>query len=545
MKPIDPRLLRYSRSSRGFILLTAALAVINALLTIFQAFLLSEAVVRVFQRHLTISLFSRIGLGLLSIFVIRAFINFFGDWISAIASTRIRNELREKLLESALHHGSQIANEGGSARLAILATKGINDLDGYFSKFLPQLLIAVTVPATVGLVIFFKDWRSGAISLFTVPLIPIFGIMIGRYTASATSKKLEALGVMGGYFLDLVTGLSTLKVFGRDHLQSKKVEEVGDRYRKETMKVLKISFISSLALELVATLSVALMAVSIGLRLVHGSVSLQTGLMVLILAPEVYWPIRQVASYFHAASDGIAVFEQLYALFERPAKSGNVAIQSLETISWSQLEVDYPGREKIFIPAGQISKGEIHAVVGVSGSGKSTLAKILLGFFEPSGGEVAISTESGTHEIRKIDSHSWHNLVSWMPQEPIFPVGTLREILKHSSPNAVDELLISTLVSAGLSISDLQHGLETRLGTSKAPLSIGQLRKIALARAVLKPAPLLILDEPSASVDDLSETQIEELIKAEALKGRLILLISHRKLESVLPSATTYVGDRL
>ena len=543
MKPIDPRLLRYSRSSRGFIFLSALIAVANALLTIYQAFLLSDAVVSIFQRHLTISFFSHLGSGLLLIFVLRAFINFFGDWISTIASTRIRNELRELLLHSALRDGSQIAHDGGSARLAILATKGINDLDGYFSKFLPQLLIAATVPASVGLVIFLKDWRSGVICLFTVPLIPLFGIMIGRYTASATVKKLEALGLMGGYFLDLVSGLSTLKVFGRDQLQSKKIEEVGDRYRKETMKVLKISFISSLALELVATLSVALMAVSIGLRLVHGSVSLQTGLMVLILAPEVYWPIRQVASYFHAASDGIAVFDQLYSLFEGPAKAGGFTVKSVDAISWSELEVSYLGREKIIIPAGQLYKGSIHTVVGVSGSGKSTLAKILIGLLQPASGEIVITTESGVHEIREIEPRSWHNLVSWMPQEPIFPVGTLREILKHSSPQANDDELISTLAAAGLSLRDLHNGLETQIGTSKAPLSIGQLRKIALARAVLKPTPVLILDEPSASVDDISENQIEELIKREASKGRFILLISHRKLDSIPMHATTYIGE--
>ncbi len=544
MKPIDPRLLRYSQSSRGFIFLTAVIAIVNAALTIQQAFLLSDAVVRIFQKDLTITFFSQIGLGLFGIFILRAFINFFGDWASTIASTRIRNELRELLLRTSLREGSHVVHDGGSARLSILATKGINDLDGYFSKFLPQLLIAAVVPASVGLVIWLKDWRSGIICLLTLPLIPLFGILIGRYTASATGEKLEALGIMGGYFLDLISGLNTLKVFGRDKFQSKKIEEVGDRYRRETMKVLKISFLSSLALEIVATLSVALMAVSIGLRLIQGSISLQAGLFVLILAPELYWPIRQVASFFHAASDGIAVFEQLYSLFERPAKDDGITIESIDSISWSRLLVTFPGRQEIVIPPGTLERGAIHTVFGVSGSGKSTLAKILLGLLEPDLGEVIVSTNTATYELREIAPDSWHKLVSWMPQEPTFPVGSLREILHQSAPGATDEELKASLAYAGLPLSALQGGLDTQLGTSKAPLSIGQLRKIALARAVLKRAPLLILDEPSASVDDLSEIQIEKLINHEASKGALILLISHRKINVQSAHSMTYIGEQ-
>ena len=542
MKPIDSRLLRYSRSSRIFIFLVAGIALINGSLTIIQAILLSRVVTNIFQRHETIHLISSTVIGLIIVFIIRASVNYFGDWASTVASTRIRNELREKLLESVLHDGSDVVHVGGSARLAILATKGIGDLDGYFSKFLPQLLIAVTVPAIVWLTITLKDWRSGIIAVFTVPLIPIFGIMIGRFTASATSKKLESLGVMGGYFLDLIGGLSTLKVFGRADLQSKKIKEVGDRYRRETMKVLKISFLSSLALELVATLSVALMAVSIGLRLVSGSISLQTGLLVLILAPEVYWPIRQVAGYFHAASDGIAAFEQLYEIFDATHAPNGIEVSKIISLSWTELTIEYPGRSIITIPAGSIERGSIHAVVGPSGGGKSTLAKILLGFIQPSTGEVHITTGSGTFPLTKLDKRSWRTHVTWMPQEPIFPVGTAREILQHANHSATDGQLSSALSDSTLFLKDLPDGLDTLLGSSKAPLSIGQLRKVALARSILKDASLLILDEPSASVDDVSETSIAKLISLEASKGRMILLISHRQLDSITPTSVTYVG---
>lgn len=542
MKPFDPRLLRFSRSSRGFILLTAVIAIANALLTITQAFLLADAIVRIFQRHLTITFTSHTVVGLVLVFVGRAVLNFFGDWASTIASTRIRVELREKLLRSALNSGSDFSHEGGSARLSILATSGINNLDGYFSKLLPQLFVAVFVPASVGLVVLLKDWRSGLICLFTVPLIPLFGIIIGRYTASATRAKLQALGIMGGYFLDLVNGLNTLKVFGRAKLQKRNIEELGNRYRVETMKVLRISFLSSLALELVATLSVALMAVSIGLRLVNGSISLAAGLVVLILAPEVYWPIRQVASYFHAASDGIAVFEELFELFEKPTPVRGVTVHTIESVAWKDLSVSFENREEIMLPDAEMKRGVVHNVVGVSGSGKSTLARILLGLQEPSTGSVTITTDSGEYKLHEIALDAWRNLVSWMPQEPIFPVGTIRDALRQSAPLASDDELVAALATAALSVTDLIDGLETQLGTSKAALSIGQIRKIALARAILKPAPLLILDEPSASVDDLSEMQIQTLINSEASKGRFILLISHRKLDSVPKESISYVG---
>lgn len=401
------------------------------------------------------------------------------------------------------------------------------------------------VPPCVGLLIFLKDWRSGVIALITVPLIPLFGILIGRYTSSATSKKLAALGIMGGYFLDLMNGLNTLKVFGRDDLQSKRILEIGDRYRKETMKVLRISFLSSLALEVVATLSVALMAVSIGLRLVVGSFNLESGLVILILAPEIYWPIRQVASHFHATSDGLAVFEELYGYFGAHPASQSKAISEVNGIWWSDLTVKFHSRESVTIPAGRAELGSVHSIVGSSGSGKSSFASLILGILKPTSGTINISTEFGEINLNEVDPQSWQRLVSWLPQEPHFPIGSIRSALHHAAPKADDHQLIKALGDSGLNIADLSQGLETQIGTQKAPLSIGQLRKVALARAILKPSPILILDEPSASVDDISEETITRLIAQQATDQRLIILISHRTKTQLQASSSTVIGADL
>ena len=528
MKPLDPRLLRYSRSSRGFLTYLVALSTIGAIATITQAFLLTKLIVSFFQKHQNFW-DQRSPLTFLAlVFIFRAGISYLSDRISAAAAINIRNELRSAVLKKVLSNEGRDTNELGTAGLSLLLTKGIGNLDSYFSRFIPQLFIAGIVPVLVGVIIAVRDIRSGIIILLTIPLIPLFGILIGKFTASATSKKWQTLNLLGGYFLDLLNGLTTLRVYGRHKAQNEKLQKVGDDYRKETMKVLKISFLSSLALELVATLSIALLAVTIGLRLVSGSITLEIGLFILIIAPEVYWPIRQVATFFHAASDGIAAFDSIFKILDRPSSSGGRSVNQVFAITWSQLTVAYPNRTELHIPSGQVNVGNVHALVGASGTGKSTLAAILLGFVRPTYGEILISTDSGSIPISEVEIESLRAKISWLPQEPRFPVGTVAQILRHAKPVATDFELIEVLTKVDLDIKDLPNGLSTELGSIKQPLSFGQQRKIALARALLKPAQFIILDEPTASVDDVSEATIRKVIKDESSSGKGILLISHR-----------------
>ncbi len=530
MKPLDPRLLRYSHSSRGFIFTLVVIASVVAIFTITQAYILVDLISKFFQFKRTFDSLSTEIIFLILLFIARAVLAYLNDQVSSRASSKIRSELRTHIISKSLQNVGVDSHELGTAELAVLLSKGINNLDAYFSKFLPQLFIALMVPATVGITIAIRDWKSGLIILFTIPLIPIFGILIGKFTASATQKKLQTLGVLSGYFLDLLNGLTSLKVYGREKVQSKKLREVGEKFRSETMQVLRISFLSSLALELIATLSVAFLAVTIGLRLVNGSMSFAVGLFVLVLAPEVYWPIRQVSVYFHAASDGVAAFNQLFSVLEKPTKIGGIPPLGISDITWTKLIVKYPGRTTVVIPAGRIDLAEVHTLVGPSGSGKSTFAAILLGFLIADEGQVTISFEGQSHQLSDIDLNLWRRLISWMPQEPKFPLGSVAEILRHANPDATNDELSRALINVDLNPVDLPEGLETRLGTIRQKLSIGQLRKIALARALLKKAPLLILDEPTASVDDISELRIADLLASLAAQGTMVLVISHREL---------------
>ena len=528
MKPLDLRLLRYARSSRVYLFLTVVVAITSAVFTITQAYLLTKIIVAIFQKHENLAGIKSSLIALIAVFVARIILSYFTEWLGAIASSRMRNELRLQLLNKALTSGAGTVNEMGSTQLSVLATRGINNLDGYLAKFIPQLFIASIVPLLVGATIASEDLQSGIIVLLTIPLIPIFGIMIGRYTAAATMKRWKSLEILSGYFADLLKGMRTLKVYGRAHLQTEKLKAVGAEYQEETMRVLKISFLSSLALELIATLSVALLAVSIGLRLVSGSLSLSVGLFILIISPEVYWPIRQVAGYFHAAADGIAAFNQIYAILDKNEVVGSVEISDISAISWSSITIEYPDRTSIHIPAGQIKSGEFQALIGASGSGKSTLVKILLGFLVPTSGEISVSTSQGTFPLEDINPISLRALISWLPQEPHFAIGTISQTLRQVSPAASDRDLAQLLNDVGLELGDLNRGLATELGKLQQGLSVGQLRKIGLARAIAKKAPVLILDEPSASIDDASEEIISQLVQREASLGRIVLVISHR-----------------
>jgi len=528
VRPLDPRLLRYARSSRVYLFLTVVIAITSAVFTITQAYLLTKIIVDIFQKHAVFAGIKSSLIALIVVFIARTILSYFTEWLGAIASSRMRNELRIQLLNKALTSGAGTVNEMGSTQLSVLATRGINNLDGYFAKFIPQLFIASIVPVIVGITIATEDMQSGIIVLFTIPLIPIFGAMIGRYTAAATMKRWKSLEILSGYFADLLKGMRTLKVYGRAHLQTEKLKAVGAEYQAETMRVLKISFLSSLALELIATLSVAVLAVSIGLRLVSGSLTLTVGLFILIISPEVYWPIRQVAGYFHAAADGIAAFNQIYAILDKKDVVGTVKIADISAISWSAITVEYPDRTSIHIPAGQIKSGEFQALIGASGSGKSTLVKILLGFLSPTSGDVSISTSQGTIALEDIDPTSLRALISWLPQDSHFAIGTISQALRQVAPFATDGDLTRLLSDVGLDLADLNQGLDTELGKLQQGLSVGQLRKVGLARAIVKKSPVLILDEPSASVDDASESIISQLVQREAANGRIVLVISHR-----------------
>jgi ATP-binding cassette subfamily C protein CydCD len=526
VKPIDPRLFRYSRSSRRFTIAATGIALLGAALTITQSALLAHFIVQIFVSHKSLNNLKATLIWIAVIYILKAILNYTSERLAAVSSSLIRKELRNQLVTHLL--SGQVDYKTGPAQLSLLATKGIDNLDPYFAKFIPQLFIASVVPLFVGIAISTQDFISGIVLILTVPLIPLFGMLIGRFTASATERKWQSLSLLSGYFLDLLSGLQTLKVYGRSRYQIFRLNQVNEKYRQETMKVLKISFLSSLALELIATLSVALIAVTIGLRLVNGTISLQTGLFVLILAPEVYWPIRQVAAHFHSASDGVSAASQIFTILESKKTEQLISVESFDQITWSDLIINYQDRIAIEIPAGNLESNSVNLLAGPSGTGKSSLVQILLGFREDYSGDVLVTVSGQVFNLRQIDKNSWRKLISWMPQEPHFPVATVIQLLQFANPLTNQADLVKELQRVGLEISDLPNGVDTQLGTINETLSIGQKRKIALARALLKPAKFLILDEPTASVDELSQKRIDELIQQQAQSGQTVLVISHR-----------------
>lgn len=528
MKFIDPRLFRRSRSSRGLIFLAVISAVFITGFTLAQGYLLAKLISSAFLEKYNLLNFGNLFYILIIVMSARVILNYFSERATNRISHRIRIELRGELFEKILSNGSLLNLRYGPGKISLISTKAIANLEPYFTRFVPQIFIATLVPIVVGITIAYLDLVSGLIVLFTVPLIPFFGALIGKFTSEAMAKRWRTMGILSGYLLDLLSGLTTLKLYGRARLQEERIAEIGDRYRKETMRVLRISFLTSLALELIATLSVALIAVTIGLRLVNGDFELWRGLMILILAPEVYWPIRNLSAQFHASADGMESSREIFEILEIEnfPDIGDSIPSNISRISWQSLTLKYPEREPIAIPSGSATAGEITVLTGPSGSGKSTLINLLLRIIEPSSGEITIDDIS----LSKLKRSEWLAKIAWVPQEPKFPVSDIRQLFLMSSPDASDEEIQKVLSDVGLADLTLQSSLA---------LSIGQQRRLAMARALLRNSQILIMDEPSASLDEESEGKIIEVLQKAARDGKLVIVVSHR--EALISIAKTKI----
>lgn len=522
MKFIDPRLFRISRSSRGLISISVISSVLITVATIAQAFLLADLITGVFQRNQTLDALRNTLYLLILVFISRVLLSYIGERFTSQISHRIRVDLRKALFEKLLNNGAELNIHFGPAEISLISTRAIANLEPYFTRFVPQIFIAGAVPLVVGLTIAYLDLISGLIVLFTIPLIPLFGVLIGKYTSEAMRKRWRTLGVLSGYVLDLLSGLNSLKLFGREKVQGQQIGEVGDRYRRETMRVLKISFLTSLALEIIATLSVALLAVAIGLRLVDGEFELWRGLVILILAPEIYWPIRNLSAQFHASADGMQASQDIFEIidFETAKEVAGTRVNNITKISWEDLSVAYPNREPIYLPAGSFVNGKLNLITGPSGSGKTTLINLLMGLVTPTTGKISIWSHEGQNALTELDSADWLRKISWVPQDPHFPAIPIAEIFKLSSPNASKSQIAEVLGDLGLNCIDLDRPVA---------LSVGQKRRLAIARALLHPHEILVMDEPSASLDPESESRIIEILKSQARAGKIVIAISHRK----------------
>lgn len=532
MRAIDQRLLKYAKATKSFLAFSAVNGLVNTALIILQALLLGGLLVDIYLggKELADVIGDLYLLG--AVLLARALSAWLSDVFATRASNKAKSQLRTAVISKTLELGPVWVSSRQSADLATLSTQGLNALDTFFSRYLPQIFLAVAIPLTVGITVLTQDLLSAVIIGLTIPLIPFFMALVGIYSKNKVDRQWNSLQALSGHFLDLVQGLPTLKVFNRAKRQADAIAAVGDEYRSATMGVLRVSFLSSLVLELISTLSIALVAVSIGLRLVNGSMNLREGLIVLFLVPEAYIPLRQLGAQFHAVVDGMGAADRMFEILEAPttSTSGTLkpVISSPIEIAVDQVSYSYPKSELIALSPISFTarSGQLTAIKGTSGSGKSTLVNLLLGFAKCASGSIKLNHQ----DISDLDLDYLRSHISYFPQSPWLPYGTVRQAIQMANPSASDQDIISALEKVGLSVTsstDLPNGLDTRL-TASTGLSMGQRRRIALARAIIQNRPIFILDEPTASLDGKTEELINSTIQNLVTEGKCVIAIAHR-----------------
>lgn len=509
-----------------------AVGTAGGLLLLLQAWLLASVVGSVVFGHAGLASSLPALWALLAVFAARGLAAWLTEWLGFRAAAAVKRDVRGRLLRHvhALGPVRLLAEQGGE--LANTIADGVEALEAYYARFLPQMALAALVPLSILAVVFPIDWISGLVLLLTAPCIPLFMVLIGKGAEQLNQRQWRRLARLSGHFLDALQGLTTLKVFNASRREAAMIGRLSEDYRKSTMAVLRVAFLSSLALEFLATVSIALVAVLIGFRLLWGDLGFRSGFLVLLLAPEFYLPLRTLGTHYHARMDAIGAAERIVEILDQPlpvmpasgraaAPAGPLRIE-LREVAVRYAPDDEPALAGVSL---DLRQGERVALVGPSGAGKSTLVNLLLGFVRAERGTVLVNGRP----LEAIDPDSWLRQVAWVPQRPHMFHGSVRDNIRLGWPEADDAAVMraARLAQADEFIAALPQGYATIIGEGGRELSGGQAQRLALARAFLKDAPLVLLDEAGASLDAVTERRLEEGIRRLA-QDRAMLMIAHR-----------------
>ncbi len=529
---VDRRLLGYTSGSRGYLVVTVAFGLAGTGLILAQAGLLAHALAAATRGDAATALAGTLA-ALLVVVTARAAVSYAGEVTALRAAATVKSGLRRALTARSLQLGPLWLGGQRAGEITTLSTRGLDGLDSYFARYLPQLVLSVLVPIAVLARVAMADWASAVVIAVTLPLIPVFAVLVGWHTKAQTRRQWRLLATLGGHFLDVVEGLPTLKVFGRARAQEEVIAKVTNDYRTATMSTLRVAFLSGLVLELAAALATALVAVEVGLRLLYGHLGYETAMLVLLLTPEAYLPLRAVGAQFHASMEGAAAATRVFEILDTPQpgprptapRQAHADLRS-EDIRLDGVTVVYPGRPHPALEGVSltIAPGERIVLSGRSGAGKSTLLALLLCFIAPAAGSIAV----GDRDLAALDMGPWRRQIGWVPQQPYLFSGTAADNIALGAADASRDAICRAARLAGAAdfIETLPAGYDTPLGERGLRLSAGQRQRIALARVFLRDPPLLLMDEPTAHLDPASAQQIGTAIDT-ALADRTVILVSH------------------
>lgn len=527
---IDKNLWHYAKLHIPYLAGTIISGCLCGGLIVGQAYGLALLIDRVFMRGQNLEQVLPLLLALLAIITLRAGLSWLEEWLALQLAQSVQTDLRKALLDKIERLGPVQLKKEKTGELLYLFTEGLDTLQAYFGKYLPQLFKSGILPLLFLLFIFPQDLITGLILAITAPMLPVFMVLIGRWAEAATKKQWRVLSRMTGYFQDILQGLVTLKMLNQSRRHGDQVEVISEDFRRTSLGVLRIAFLSALTMELFSTISIALVAVGLGVRLVEGMLNFQMAFFLLLLAPEFYLPIRSLGSQYHASLNGVEAAERIFRFLAEPeevkSRAGGLIAKGSQEICFEQVDYQYEQESLVLKQVSfSVTPGEKVALVGSSGAGKSTILHLLLGFITPTGGRILVEEQ----DLGDVDLEIWRTQMAWIPSKPYLVAGTIKENLLLGQEGITEEELTGACRRFGLQqlIEQMPEGYDTRIGPGGRPLSGGQEQLLAITRAGLKKAPILLLDEATANLDLLREDEVQRAL-SELMEGKTVLAVAHR-----------------